>query len=177
MKQNYFGFLAIIMLLGCRESSTTKTNTIEYPVTEVFTKDVTTELEYVADIHALQNVEIRARVEGYLEQIHIDEGKKVLKGQLLFKINEEEYQAEWKSAKANLSSAQAETKSAEVELERVKLLVAKNVITKTEVDLAHAKLEIAKAKIEQAKAVVVASSVKLAHTNIRSPFQGVIHTN
>lgn len=171
---NVIGVIAIMMVLGCGESTSNYTVSTEYPITEVYTKDVTTELEYVADIHAVQNVEIRARVEGYLEQILIDEGKQVRKGQLLFKINDEEYRAQLNSAKANLSSAQAEMKSAEVELERVKLLVAKNVITKTEVDLALAKLEIAKAKIEQARADVVVASVKLMHTDIRSPFNGVI---
>jgi membrane fusion protein, multidrug efflux system len=170
----YVGVVAMMMVLGCIEPTNSNSIKSEVPVTEVYTKDITTELEYVADVHAIQNVEIRARVEGYLEQILIDEGKEVTKGQLLFKINEEEYRAHLNSAKANLSSAQAETKSAEVELERVKLLVAKNVITKTELDLAMAKLEISKAKIEQAKAEVVATSVKLAHTSIRSPFHGVI---
>lgn len=174
MHHKYIGYIAIMMVLGCGETTSNNTVSTEYPVTEVFTKDVTTELEYVADIHAVQNVEIRARIEGYLEQILIDEGKEVHKGQLLFKINEEEYRAQLNSARANLTSAEAETKSAEVELERVRLLVAKNVITKTEVDLALAKLDIAKAKVEQAKADVVVASVKLTHTNIRSPFNGVI---
>lgn len=174
MHHTCVGFIAIMMVLGCSEAQVNNTVATEYPITEVQTKDITTELEYVADIHALQNVEIRARVEGYLEQILVDEGKEVTKGQLLFRINDEEYLAELNSAKANLSSAQAEMKATEVELERVKLLVAKNVITKTEVDLALAKLEIAKAKVEQAKANVVVSSVKLTHTKIRSPFHGVI---
>lgn len=176
-KRNLSIFLILsILFINCNKNNNTEAEQIskEYPVIKVFTKDITTKLEYVANIHAVQNVEIRARVEGYLESILVDEGKSVTKGQLLFQINQEEYQAELNRAKANLKSAEAEKKSAEVELERVKLLVDKNVIAQTELDLAESKLEIAKAKIEQAKADEIAASVKLANTNIRSPFNGII---
>jgi membrane fusion protein (multidrug efflux system) len=147
---------------------------IEIPVTKVFQKDIIAPVDYVASIQALQNVEIRARIEGYLEAIYVDEGKEVTRGQLLFKINDQEYQAKHNSAKAYLKSAEAEFKSAMVELERVKLLVEKSVIAKTEIDLAEAKVETAKAKIEQAKADEVEASVKLLNTQIRSPFNGII---
>lgn len=178
IKRSLLALLSLSIIASCKnkENSESEENQVlhEYPVIEVFTKDITSKLEYVADIHAVQNVEIRARVEGYLEAILVDEGKTVTKGQALFQINQEEYQAELNRAKANLKSAEAETKSAQVELERVKLLVDKNVIAKTELDLAEAKLEIAKAKIEQAKADEIAASVKLANTYIRSPFNGII---
>jgi membrane fusion protein (multidrug efflux system) len=165
-----------ISIISCNniEKTNEEKEINEIPVTEVVTKDITTQLEYVADIQAAQNVEIRARVEGYLEQIYVDEGKFVKKGQPLFKINDEEYVAALNSAKADLKAAEAELKTAEVELERVKLLVEKNVIAKTEVDLANAKLEIAKARIEQTKAHEIAAAVKLAHTQIKSPFNGII---
>jgi membrane fusion protein (multidrug efflux system) len=178
IKHSLFSLLILSIIASCKNKENLETENQEtakeYPIIEVFTKDITSKLEYVADIHAVQNVEIRARVEGYLEAILVDEGKNVTKGQSLFQINQEEYQAELNRAKANLKSALAETKSAEVELERVKLLVEKNVIAKTELDLAEAKLEIAKAKIEQAKADEIAASVKLANTSIRSPFNGII---
>jgi membrane fusion protein (multidrug efflux system) len=170
-------FAFIIFTGACSNTNNTTTeaeNANEYPVTEVHTANLVTQLEYVADIQAVQNVEIRARVEGYLEKIYVDEGKPVNKGQPLFQINDEEYQAALNSAKANLKSAEAEKKTAEVELERVKLLVNKNVIAKTELDLAEAKLDIAIAKIEQAKAQEIAAAVKQSNTLIKSPFNGVI---
>ncbi len=175
-KKTILVWLLGVTILSCNNTVKTdeETETNEIPVTEVVSKDITTQLEYVADIQAVQNVEIRARVEGYLEQIYVDEGKPVKKGQLLFRINDEEYAAALNSAKADLKAAEAELKTAEVELARVKLLVEKNVIAKTEVDLANAKLEIAKARIEQAKAHEIAAAVKLAHTQIKSPFNGII---
>jgi membrane fusion protein (multidrug efflux system) len=164
-----------MMLSACRDSP--RNNALqpeEFPVVEVFRKDIRIPLEYIAQIQAFQNVEIRARVEGYLEEILVDEGKEVRKGQLMFKINDEEYRAELNRARANLISAEAEAKSAMVELERVQLLVNKNVVTRTELDLAEAKLEIARSKIEQAKAEEAAALIKLKNTSIRSPFDGII---
>src|SRR6478735_4859447 len=159
---------------GNKSSETGQLQPEEYPVAKVFTKDLDIPLEYVTDVQAVQNVEIRARVNGYLEDIYVDEGKLVEKGQLLFKINDQEYRAELNRAKATIVSAEAETKSAVVELERVKLLVNKNIVAQTELDLAEANLEIARSKITLAKAGEAAAEIKLANTSIRSPFDGVI---
>ncbi|MBX2963228.1 MAG: efflux RND transporter periplasmic adaptor subunit [Cyclobacteriaceae bacterium] len=166
----------ILFTASCRSNdrSAELSEPEEYPVTTLIKRDINIPLEYVANIQAFQNIEVRARVEGYLEEILVDEGKEVKKGQLLFKINEEEYRADLNRARANVISAEAETKSALVELERVRLLVNKNVITKTELDLAEAKVEIARSRIEQAKAEEVAASIRLTNTSIRSPFNGVI---
>ncbi len=168
--------LLLVFLIGCNGSSkkAIELKPEEFPVVEVFMKDINVPFEYVASIQAFQNVEIRARVEGYLEGIFVDEGKLVKEGQLLFKINDEEYQAELNRAKANIASAEAETRSTMVELERVKLLVNKNVVAKTELDLAEAKVEIARSKIKIGHAEETAAEIKLENTSIRSPFSGVI---
>jgi len=98
----------------------------------------------------------------------------VKKGQVLFIVNSEEYQAMLKGAQADLKSAEAELESAQVERERVKMLVQKQVIANTEIQIADAKVDIALAHIEQAKAKQVAASVKLNNTSLISPFDGVI---
>src|SRR6478609_636465 len=110
----------VLWSCGNKSSGTDQLQPEEYPVAKVFTKDLDIPLEYVANIQAVQNVEIRARVNGYLEDIYVDEGKWVEKDQLLFKINDQEYRAELNRTKATIASAEAETKSAMVELERVK---------------------------------------------------------
>jgi membrane fusion protein (multidrug efflux system) len=168
--------LILYALFGCSGKSKKESDLKpeEFPVVEVFTKDINVPLEYVARIQAFQNVEIRARVEGYLEDIFVDEGKLVKEGQLLFKINDQEYRAELNRAKANIASAEAETRSALVELERIKLLVNKNVVAKTELDLAEAKVEIARSKIKIGQTEETAAQIKLSNTSIRSPFNGVI---
>src|SRR5688500_4543983 len=119
------------------------------PVTNVVMKDTNLFREYVADIEAVQNVELRARVQGFLERIYVDEGQVVKKGQLLFKINDEEYRAELAKATANLESAIAEAKASELEVGRLQIMVEKKVISETELSVAQAKLKAVNARIEQ----------------------------
>ncbi|SKB59111.1 efflux RND transporter periplasmic adaptor subunit [Dyadobacter psychrophilus] len=144
------------------------------PVTELVPQKTEVHREYVGDIHAVRNVEIYARVKGYLEEVYVDEGKEVRKGQTLFRINNEEYQAQLASAKANLQSAIAEAKGAELELKRVKLLVEKNVIAKSEVEVAEAKLAAVNARIEEARSEKSKAAIHLAQTEIKAPFDGIV---
>ncbi|MDF9794910.1 membrane fusion protein (multidrug efflux system) [Catalinimonas alkaloidigena] len=144
------------------------------PVTEIMVKDTVLHHSYVADIQAVQNVELRARVQGFLERIYVDEGQEVKKGQLLFKINDEEYKAELAKAKANLKSAIAEAKASELEVDRLKVLVEKNVISNTELEVAQAKLDAMKARIEEARSAESNAAMRLSYTSIRAPFDGIL---
>lgn len=130
--------------------------------------------EYVGNIEAVRNVEIYARVKGYLEQVYVDEGKYVKKGQLLFKINDGEYTTSLAKVKANLAYAIAESKEMELEVERMKNLVTKQVISKTELDVAKARMDAAKAKVEEAKSTVDHATIQLNNTCIYAPFDGIV---
>ncbi len=131
--------------------------------------------EYVGNINAIRNVEIYARVKGYLEEIYVDEGQEVRKGQVLFRINDEEYQAELAKAKANLQSAIAEAKAAQLEVSRIKLLVDKKIISKIEWEVAETSVLAAQARIEEARSALTNATIHLARTRIRAPFGGVIN--
>ncbi|WP_128547631.1 efflux RND transporter periplasmic adaptor subunit [Larkinella soli] len=145
------------------------------PVVELTRQSTTLHREYAGNVEAVRNVEIRARVGGYLDKIFVDEGRQVRKGQLLFQINPAEYQAELAKARASLKSAQAEAKTAEVELGRVKLLVEKKIVSASELDLARSKVESARAAIEEAQSAQQNASLRLSHASIRAPFDGVIN--
>ena len=170
--------LVSIFTYGCASKSETLSETKDsvptIPVTELRPQKTELHREYVGNIHALRNVEIYARVKGYLEEVYVDEGKEVKKGQTLFRINNEEYEAQLAKAKANLQSAIADAKGAELEVKRVKLLVDKNVVAKSELEVAQAKLAAANAKIEEAKSEKSNAAIQLAHTVIKAPFDGVI---
>ena len=144
------------------------------PVTNVLVKDTNLYREYVADIQAVQNVELRARVQGFLERIYVDEGQVVRKGQILFKINDEEYRAELAKANANLESAIAEAKAVELEVDRLGVMVEKKVISETELGVAQAKLKAVNAKIEQSRWAKSNAELRLSYTSIRAPFHGII---
>ncbi len=144
------------------------------PVTQIVTRDTTILRSYVADVQAVRNVELRARVPGFLEKIYVDEGQVVTKGQRLFKINEEEYQAELAKAKANMKSAIAEAKASQLEVDRLRVLVDKNVIAASELDVSLAKLDAVKARIEEARSAETNAAMRLSYTTIRAPFDGII---
>ena len=167
-----------IVISGCagkaEETTATKTNVTEVAVIQLQPQDTLIHQDYVADIHALKNVEIRARVNGFLEKIYIDEGRPVRKGQLLFQLSNKEFFNDLKKAKANVESARAAARIAELEMERVKTLVDKKVIAKSELDLAQARIADAKAKVSQALAEVADAQTKISYLSVRSPFNGVI---
>lgn len=159
---------------GSEEKPNTAELVPSLPVVEVVQKDTVLQTDYVADIQAVKNVEVRARVQGFLEKIFVDEGHEVKKGQPMFQINDLEYKTELAKAKAAVSSAMAEAKAAELELGRTKILVEKNVIAQTEYDLAASKVRAAKAKIDEALSVQTSAETKLSYTFIRAPFDGII---
>lgn len=168
--------LLVLLLTNCTEK-VQKISTSEIqnlPVTQVLMKDTTLYREYVADIQAVQNVELRARVQGFLERIYVDEGQEVKKGQLLFKINDEEYKAELAKAKANMQNTIAEAKAVELEVDRLRVLVDKNVISKTELDVALARLDAVKARIAEAKSAETNATMRVSYTSIRAPFDGIL---
>lgn len=172
-----FVFFLGFSISACSTSSTLETTNVQLkvlPVTQVIAKDTILHHEYVANIQAVQNVELRARVEGFLENIYVDEGQPVKKGQLLFKLNDEEYKAELAKAEANLSSAIAQFKASELDIDRLKVLVDKKVIAKSELDVAEAKLNAAKAKIAEARSAKSNAAQRLSYASIRAPFDGII---
>lgn len=144
------------------------------PVTVLASYDIDLKQEIVADIQAQQNIEIRARVDGFLETIHVDEGQTVQKGQLLFSLADQEYRVAVVRNQADLANAKAEVEGAQIELERVKDLVDKKVVSPTEQKLAKAKLDAALAKMSSNQAELEKAQIKLEFTKIRAPFDGIV---
>ncbi|MBN8825607.1 MULTISPECIES: efflux RND transporter periplasmic adaptor subunit [unclassified Spirosoma] len=169
--------LVSMCLAGCagQDSQTETTEKLTLPVVQLARQSTTLQRDYVTTLEAVRNVEIRARVSGFLEKIYVDEGQSVHQGQLLFSLNAAEYKVGLDKAKASLKSAEASAKTAEVEVTRVKLLVEKKIVSPSELDLAKAKLDVAKAQIEEAQSALSTASLRLAHASIRAPFDGVIN--
>lgn len=162
-------------LVSCSENSASKPDIETVPITQVISLDTNLYTDYVAEIAAVQNVEIRAQVSGYLEKIFVDEGQYVKQGQLLFKINEAGYREELNRTKAIYRIAAAEARSAEIELTNVTQLFRKNVVSATELEIAKNKFASANAKVEEALANEEAAEHRLSYTNIRAPFNGFIN--
>ena len=165
---------ALVLLTACtaKEEAVEDVQTLE--VSSPISLDTIIHQEFVADIHAVQNVEIRARVKGYLDRILVDEGKQVKRGQIMFTINSQEYVADLARAKAVLSQASAELKAEELTLVNTRLLVDKNVISKNQLAISLAKVDGLKAKREEALAHVQAAELKVENSNIKAPFEGIV---
>ncbi len=176
-------FSAILVVLagastmfGACSSVKKENKTVEnFQVATPLVRDTCVVKDYVAEIQALQNVELRSRVKGYLEKVNVDEGKAVSQGQVLFVISSLDYKEELTKATAELKSAIADMKTSELELQNVKTLVDNKVVSKAEEDLAQAKYDALKAKAEEAAASESAAKLNLSYTVIRAPFDGVIN--
>ncbi len=166
----------LCILTGCGQKTqdNTEEDIREIPVTELVSSNTELHRSYVADINAFRNVQILARVSGYLEKVNVDEGKEVRKGQILFEINDEQYASALATAKANHKMAIAEAKAAEVEMKRVQLLVDRNVVASSELDVAMAQLAAKKAKIDEARSLEERAALNYSYTKIRAPFDGVV---
>lgn len=168
-------------LTGCGTNSqadsaaTVAADIPELPVARLVARDTVLSREYVADVQAVRNVELRARVRGFLDKIYVDEGKPVKKGQPLFQINDAEYRTRLARARATLSNATAQARVANLELDRVKMLTEKNIISKTELDVAKAKLTAAQSTIQEARSAASNAELMLSYTTIRAPFDGMVN--
>jgi membrane fusion protein, multidrug efflux system len=137
-------------------------------------RDTLLKREYVTAIQAVRNVEIRSHLKGFLEEIYIDEGRLVRKGQLLFRLNDQELRAEMGKARAAIAIAEADVRTMNMECDRIRLLVDKQVVSESELSLAEAKLGAAQARVQEAKAAAEHIAVRLEYTKIKAPFDGVI---
>ncbi len=146
----------------------------KYPVITLHEADTTLALHYVADIAACKNIELHARISGILDKIYVDEGQYVKKGQLLFKINDEEARISLDQAKAAYKSALADSRITEVELSRTRSLVEKKIVSPSEMELVQARLDAQKARAEEAGAAKAAAAARLSYTNVYAPFDGII---
>lgn len=137
-------------------------------------KDMEIYGEYVGRIRAQQFVEIRARVEGYLESMLFDEGTRVEKNQLLFVIDPQVYQARVEKAKALLSKNRALALKAERDLNRIKPLYEQDAASQLDLDNATAAYESAIAEVQMSEADLIQAEIALGYTAVRSPISGYI---
>lgn len=143
-------------------------------VETVKTENVNIYGEYAGRIRAQQFVEIRARVEGYLEKMLFTEGTFIQKGQTLFIINPQLYQARVNRAKAQLSKARAQALKAERDLSRIRPLFEQNAASQLDLDNAIAAYESATADVAVCEADLTQAELTLSYTSVRSPASGYI---
>jgi membrane fusion protein (multidrug efflux system) len=145
-----------------------------YPVVALPSQSTTLETDYPATLEGIQNVDVRPKVDGFIEQIYVDEGATVKKAQLLFRINAPQYEQLVRTANASISSAEADVNAAQLQVNKTKPLVEKDIISKYDLDAAQLTLQSRRAALAQARAELSNAKVNLSYTRITSPVDGVI---
>ncbi len=151
---------ALLSQFSCEPKSEEKAEATRFLATSPFVKDTSVTREYVAQIHAISHIEMRALEKGYLQKIFVDEGQLVKKDQVMFQIMPMLYEAE-------MQKAQAEASFAEIEYRNTRRLADSNVVSKNE-------LALAKAKLDKANAELSLTKVHLGFTEIKAPFDGIM---
>ncbi|WP_316762160.1 efflux RND transporter periplasmic adaptor subunit [Pedobacter aquatilis] len=134
----------------------------------------TLEQKYPGTIEGSVNVDIKAQVSGYLEQIYVKEGDYVSKGQPLFKIKGEVFQEQVNNSQASLKAALAAQSTAKIEVEKVRPLVEGKVVSPLQLETAQAQYESATAQVMQAKAALGSSKINANFAVIKAPVSGYI---
>ena len=135
-------------------------------------QDVEIYCDYVGRIRAQQFVEVRARVEGFLEQMLFDEGTYVKRNQVLFVINQDRYKAKVDKARAQLKKDEVQARKAERDLSRIRPLYEQNAASQLDLDNAVAAYETAVASVGMSKADLYQAEQELDYTIVRSPISG-----
>ncbi|GAL60766.1 AcrA/AcrE family multidrug resistance protein [Algibacter lectus] len=167
-KNNLYSILTLSLILvvfSCgnkadQAAATQQAPPPSFPVTAIQQKTVTGYQEYPTNIEGIVNSDVRAKVSGYIQNVLVDEGQKVRKGQALFRL-------ETQSLSQDAGAAKARVNVAQVEVNKLIPLVEKNIISAVQ-------LETAKANLAQAKATLSGVSANIGYATIKSPVDGYV---
>lgn len=179
MKKGYiylFGVAGLLALVSCEKKQKQPTALPPTPVNvaEVQKQDAIYYDEYQGTVVALNKVELRSQVAGYITGIYFREGEVVAQGKELYEIDRRKYVAAYNQAEASLASAQANLVKAQKDVDRYTYLEKQDAIAKQTVDQATATFETSKAAVESARAQVASAKTDLSYSIITAPFTGRI---
>lgn len=180
--------IAALSLVACKKEAPKQDGPKPYPVINVEAKNIVGYQTFPATIQGKVNNDVRAKIQGYITQVLVDEGQYVTKGQPLFRLetnilneNAAASKAGINAAESNIAAAQAAVNAANVEVNKLKPLVQKNIISNVQLQTAQANLAQAQAQLKQAQAAksqAVANykgvEANIEYSIIRAPISGVI---
>jgi membrane fusion protein (multidrug efflux system) len=164
----------LMMMTGCKEKSASEVPPPNVQVVEVIQSDVPINQEFVGQVYGMFDIAIRSRVEGFLEGIHFEEGRRVKKGQLLYTIDPQPFVAKVNGYKGQLAEVRTMLVKAESDLTRIEPLAKINAVSQSDLDAAVAQRDAAAAAVEAAEAALESAQIELGYTKIYSPIDGVI---
>jgi membrane fusion protein, multidrug efflux system len=168
--------LVVVSLAGCDEHKQAAAPPAKpaVGVQPAASKGVSQSFEFVGHVTAIYKVDIRARIEGFLDKVLFREGQEVKTGDLLYQIEKIQYQAQVEQAKANLASAEAQVVNAQLQYNRKVQLAHDRWAPQSDVDQYKATLDSDNAKVLQTRAALTLADVNLGYTDVWSPIDGKI---
>ena len=176
MRLTQAGALAIglLAMLGACGGEAPPPPPPEIPYVSVEAEDVKVPLDIVGETIGSTDVTIRARVDGFLDGIHFDEGTFIKEGDLLYTIDPQPFEAKLAQANAGLAQARTELAKAESDLNRIRPLAEMRAVSEQDLDSAVANYEAAQSYVEAARAQVELAEIEISYTKIHSPVTGLI---
>jgi membrane fusion protein (multidrug efflux system) len=172
----YIAAASLLALMSCGDNQQGMQGfpPVQVAVHQVTTSDAKYFDEYPAIVRAFQEVELRAQVNGYITGIHFTEGDRVKKGQKLYTIDQQQSEAAYQQAQANLAVQEANLERARKDVERYRELDKNDAIAKQQVDYAESAYTAALKQVEAARATVRSVQTNVRYTTIVAPFDGTI---
>ena len=167
-------FLTIGLVMGCTKKEEIVLPPVKVNVVKAIQKDVPIYEEFVAQVYGESDVDIRARVEGWVTSVNFKEGSFVKKGDLLYIIDDIQYKNRVDQVRSQLTATQTEMVRAEGELSRVKPLADMNALSKQDLDNAKAKFEASQAQVRAAEASLENAKIEYGYTKVYAPFDGLV---
>ena len=178
MRPQFLTFIASGLIFfsfqGCKDQQASRVPPPNINVTDVVVRDVDLYKEFVGQVYGQVDIPIRARVSGFLEGIHFQEGRRVFKGDLLYSIDEQPFQAEVARQMSTLTEAKTALVKTESDLNRIKPLAEINAVSQSDLDAAQAQYDAAIAYVEAANASLNLAKIQLSYCKMYAPINGVI---
>ena len=168
------GGLLATSTVGCGKKEAPPPPPTDVKVASVLQKDVPIYVEAIGQTRGSTEIEVRARVEGFVQTIDFKEGNPVRKGQVLYTIDPQPFEAALAQAKGALAGAQADLARATQDVVRYEPLVAKNAISRQEYETAFVVQRAAEAAVEAAKASALRADIDLGYTKVVAPEDGLV---
>lgn len=160
-------------MFSCEEAEV-EDEGIPLPVLTLKEEKAAISYKYLGSVEGVENVQIRPQVEGILEEIYVDEGQYVNKGDVLFKINSQPYMEDLKNALANVDLEKAKLRKAKTEIERLRPLIENEVISPVRMETTIADYEVAQSSLAKAEAAAANMRINMGFTTIKAPVDGLM---
>lgn len=174
IRRIYSVLVVVGLVVGCSKQAPTVEEIKSFQVVEIKAQEVPLSKDFVGQVYGKADIQIRARVDGFVEQIHFQEGLEVKKGQLLYTIDDNPFRLDLAREQSRLSEAQVNLVNATNDLARIEPLVGIKAISERDWDAAKARKSAAEESVKAANANMELAKINLSYTKIAAPLDGVI---